>query len=119
MFDLHIADLSVHYLGCPRDGIASVDWRRARGLPEAPTSRAGTLDLCAIQSEPLCRMRPAELNPEADLVAGDRRADLDYLLATRLLALPQCPASVEVPLHPQTYADLMALICALWPEIAS
>lgn len=65
----HVDGLHMWLDGCPADGLAAIDWRRANGLPSEPTGRI-VLSIDHI-SETLARKYAARLDSHAALTITD------------------------------------------------
>lgn len=70
MFELSINNLRGFIAGCPTEGLAAIDYRRAYGLSDRPTNRIDPINPDTITSEAICRRYANRLDRDANLSLG-------------------------------------------------
>lgn len=118
MFDIHLNRIALHYSGCPRNGLAAVDWRRANGLPDLPSSVAvEKFDPPVFADEALCRAFAKHLDDDADLAVDDQTAFLspaDIAVLGEWEAMEKASKEPTAPFAPAVRNALMALLTSLY-----
>jgi hypothetical protein len=76
MYHVYFNRVTINYKGCPKNGLAAVDWRLAHGLSEEPTNFAAKFDPPGFEDKLMVRALASHLDADADFVTNSATVEL-------------------------------------------